>query len=83
MSGQLPATGFLRLKQIIGDRKADPPIPPLIPVSRTTWLTGVGTRFPLPVKTLGPHITVWRAEDIRELIDRLGVREAPDLEARS
>jgi hypothetical protein len=28
----LPATGYLRLYQIIGNPKADPPIPPLIPV---------------------------------------------------
>ena len=29
---QLPETGFLRLPQIIGNAKADPPIPALIPV---------------------------------------------------
>lgn len=64
----LPETGFLRLPQIVGDAKADPPIPALIPVSKSTWWLGVKTgRFPRPVK-LGPKTTVWRVEEIRELI---------------
>lgn len=37
----LPETGYLRLPQIIGDRKADPPIPAVIPISRSTWWAGV------------------------------------------
>lgn len=64
----LPETGFLRLPQIVGDPQADPPIPALIPVSKSTWWLGVKTgRFPRPVK-LGPKTTVWRVEEIRELI---------------
>ncbi|QWF70580.1 AlpA family phage regulatory protein [Methylomonas paludis] len=67
----LPETGFLRLSQIIGNPKANPPIPGLIPVSKSTWWYGVKTgRFPAPVK-IGPRTTVWRAEDIRELIIKL------------
>ena len=69
---QLPETGFLRLPQIIGSRKADPPIPPIIPVSKSTWWEGVRNgRYPAPVRTLGPRITAWRAEDIRTLITAL------------
>lgn len=65
---QLPETGFLRLPQIIGDPKAQPPIPALIPVKKTCWWEGVRTgRFPKPVK-LGPRVTAWRVEDIRALI---------------
>lgn len=65
---QLPETGFLRLPQIIGDPKAEPPIPALIPVKKTCWWEGVRTgRFPKPVK-LGPRVTAWRVEDIRSLI---------------
>ncbi len=61
---QMPETGFLRVKQIVGDPKANPPIPPIIPVSATTWWNGVKTgRFPRSIK-LG-SITVWRVEDIR------------------
>ena len=65
---RLPETGFLRLRQIIGDQKADPPVTPLIPVGKTCWWEGVrGGRFPRPVK-LGAGVTAWRVEDIRDLI---------------
>jgi prophage regulatory protein len=64
----LPETGFLREKQIIGDPSADPPIPAIIPVSRSTWWSGVKEgRYPKPVK-LGPRVTAWRVEDIRDLV---------------
>ena len=67
---QLPTTGYLRLPQIVGDAKAQPPIPAIIPVSKSTWWAGVKAgRFPAPVK-LGPRITAWRVEDIRALIER-------------
>jgi hypothetical protein len=63
----LPETGFLRLYQIIGDLKAVPPIPPIIPVKKSCWWEGVRTgRFPKPVKFGG--CTMWRVEDIRALI---------------
>jgi len=69
---RLPVTGFLRLPAIIGDNKATPPIPPLIPVRKSTWWAGVKSgRFPKPVK-LGPRVTVWRVEDIRALIEQAG-----------
>ena len=65
---QLPQAGFLRLRQIIGDPKADPPIPAIIPVKKSCWWKGVKSgRFPKPVK-LGPRVTAWRVEDIRSLI---------------
>lgn len=63
----LPETGFLRLPQIIGDPKAQPPIPPLIPVKKSCWWDGVKSgRFPKPVKF--GRCTMWRVEDIRALI---------------
>jgi prophage regulatory protein len=65
---QLPETGYLRLPQIIGNPNAEPPIPAIIPVGKSTWWEGVKSgRFPQPVK-LGPRITAWRVEDIRSLI---------------
>ncbi len=65
---QLPETGFLRLPQIIGDPKAEPPIPPIIPVKKSSWWAGVKSgRYPASVK-LGPRTTAWRVEDIRALI---------------
>lgn len=67
----LPETGYLRLCQIIGDSKATPPIPAIIPVSRSTWWSGVKSgRYPQPVRTLGSRITAWRVEDIRTLIQQ-------------
>jgi prophage regulatory protein len=64
----LPEDSLLRLKQIIGDWKATPPIAPLIPVSRSSWWGGVKSgRYPAPVK-LGPRTTAWRASDIMRLI---------------
>ncbi|GAB4167260.1 MAG: hypothetical protein Tsb0017_08860 [Geothermobacteraceae bacterium] len=65
----LPETGFLRLKQIIGDPKADPPVPPIIPVSRSAWWQGIKTRrYPAPVR-IGTRVTVWRADEIRALVN--------------
>lgn len=69
---QLPETGYLRLHQIIGNPKANPPIPALIPVGKSTWWEGVRSgRFPQPVYSLGARITAWRVEDIRGLICQL------------
>ena len=68
MAQQIPETGFLRLWQIIGDDRREPPALPLIPVKKSTWWDGVRKgRFPKPLK-LGPRTTVWRVEDIRDLI---------------
>lgn len=66
----LPTTGYVRLRQIIGDRTATPPIPALIPISKSSWWSGVKSgRYPAPIK-LGPNTTAWRIEDIRALIER-------------
>jgi len=60
---ELPRTGFLRLRSILA------PAGP-IPVSKSTWWAGVKDgRFPKPTK-LGSRITVWRVEDIRDLIEK-------------
>ena len=68
---QLPQTGYLRLPQIIGNAKAKPPIPAVIPVGKSTWWQGVKDgRFPKPVK-LGPRTTAWRVEDVIALVERL------------
>ena len=43
---------FLRLKQIIGDPKAEPPIQPILPISKSSWWDGVKSgRFPKAIKT--------------------------------
>ena len=58
----IPNYGFLRLPQVLA----------VIPISKSAWWEGCRTgRFPKPVK-LGPRTTVWKAEDIAELINRIG-----------
>lgn len=67
----LPATGFLRQRQILGDKNANPPIPAILPISKTSWWEGIGKgKYPRPIK-LGPRTTAWRAEDIRAMLDRI------------
>ena len=64
---ELPRTGLVRLKQIIGPNGP-------IPLSASTWWEGVKNgRFPKPVK-LGPRTTAWRVEDIRRLIEEGAMR---------
>ncbi len=68
-----PAPRYLRLKQIIGDRKANPPIEPMLPISKSSWWKGVADgRFPAPIK-LGPNTSVWRCADIEAAVERLAV----------
>ena len=56
----LQGTGYLRISQILE----------IIPVSKSTWWAGVKTgRFPQSIK-IGPRITVWRVEDIRNFIEQ-------------
>ena len=70
-----PTPRLLRLKQIIGDPRANPPIEPIIPISKSSWWNGVRKgKYPKPVK-LGENTTVWREDDIRELINSLKAEE--------
>ena len=58
----LPSTGFLRISQVLA----------LIPISRSAWWAGIRAgKYPAGRK-LGSKTTVWRAEDIRALIERVG-----------
>lgn len=67
----LPETGYVRLCQIVGDKKAG--IPALFPVSKSTWWAGVKAgRYPQPVK-LSERCTAWPVAAIRELIISAGV----------
>lgn len=71
----LPESGLLRLRQIVGDKKAKPPIPPIFPVSRSTWLAGVKDgRYPKPVN-ISAKLVAWRAEDIRALLEKTTAKE--------
>ena len=77
----LPSTGYLRLRQILGDPgdpEAEPPIPPtpaIFPICSSSWWNGIKKSiYPAPVK-LGPNTTAWKVEDIRALIDRINEQE--------
>ncbi len=67
-------TGYLRLSQIIGNKKSNPPVPALIPISASTWWKKVKEgEYPSPVK-ISANITAWRSQDIAELIDRINAQ---------
>lgn len=68
----VPQVGFARLPSIIGDPKAEPPIPPIIPVSKSSWWAGIKKGiYPTPIK-LSERTTAWRWEDIHNLVAKLG-----------
>lgn len=57
---------FLRLKDIIGDRKKG--IPAIIPIGKTSWYAGVESgRFPKPIR-YSARAVFWRRSDIERLI---------------
>ena len=67
---------LVRLGEIIGDASADPPIPALIPISKTSWYAGVKSgAFPKPVK-LGPRTSAWRLSELLNLIAH-GIDDGP------
>ena len=64
----LPAEGYVRLRQIVGDPKANPPIPAVLPIGKSTWWKGVAEgKYPAPVK-LSQRVTCWRVQDIRDIL---------------
>jgi predicted DNA-binding transcriptional regulator AlpA len=70
---QLPDTGYLRVHDIVGRRasKTRPAETGFISVSKSQWWKGVAAGvYPQPIK-LGPNTTVWRAEDIHDVIQRI------------
>jgi predicted DNA-binding transcriptional regulator AlpA len=55
---------YLRLKQILGDPKADPSIAPILPISKSSWYAGIKLgRYPHGIK-ISPRTTVWLADDV-------------------
>ncbi len=61
---------LLRLPQIVGNSKATPPIPAIIPVCASAWWAGVKAgRYPKPIK-LSPRVTAWRESEVLALITK-------------
>jgi prophage regulatory protein len=60
-SRQIDPNGLLRLRQVLT----------LVPISASSWWSGVRNgKYPKPLK-LGPKTTCWRASDVLALIDRV------------
>jgi prophage regulatory protein len=66
-----PSAAFLRIAQIIGNPDAIPPVPPLIPIGKSTWWQWVRDGKAPPSVKLGPRTTAWKSADISALIDSL------------
>ncbi len=57
---------LLRIKDIVGDKSNG--IPPMIPISKSSWWAGVAEgKFPTPIK-LGARTTCWRETEVLALI---------------
>ena len=57
---------YVRLRQLIGNPNASPPVPGILPVSAATvWRMVLRGAFPKPVK-LGPRMTAWSVDAIDE-----------------
>lgn len=66
----LPQFGFLRLNDVLN----------FIPIKKTRWYKGVNSgEFPRPI-ALSSRVKVYRAEDIRALIERIGSRSTEEAE---
>lgn len=66
----LPATGFVRLSQLVNDRK-HPDRAAILPFSSATLWRKVKTKnFPSPIK-LSERITAWRVEDVRAWMESM------------
>ena len=64
-----PHDGFVRANQIIGNPEKG--IAPFFPVSRSQWFLGIKQGIYPPGIKLSKRVTVWRAEDIRNLLHDL------------
>ena len=72
----LEGEGFVRLRQIVGDPKSDPPIPPIIPISVRSWWRGIAAGiYPKGIK-IGPRVRAWEKSSIREVLARLNSEAA-------
>ena len=72
---RLPEVGFVRLGAIIGTKNGVG----LFPISKTAWYAGIRAGiYPSPVKH--GRCSLWRVEDIRNLIIRIAAGKAPESE---
>jgi prophage regulatory protein len=68
---RFPASGWARLKDIIGDRRANPPKPAFFPIGRSEIFRRIERgEFPAGMK-LSPKMHVWKWEDLHDFAARL------------
>jgi prophage regulatory protein len=66
----------LRLTQIVGNPKANPPVPALVPIGKSSWWAKVKSgEAPAPIK-IGKRVTAWRVADVERYIASLGDGDA-------
>ncbi len=71
-----PQTGFVRLTQIIGDKRKNPSTPGVIPVCASTfWAKIKNGEWDLTPVKLSANVTGFRVEQVRELIESLSNQE--------
>ena len=62
--------GKYRLKQILGDAKANPPIDPIIPVSKSTWYEKVQSGDIAKPEKWG-RISIWTGQNLLDAMKNL------------
>ena len=62
-------SGLMQIRDFLGDPKATPPIPALLPMSKSAWWAKIKTGEIKPGRKLGPRKTVWPASYIFGLIE--------------
>jgi len=67
----IPLSGYLRLSQIVGDPKTNPPTLPIIPIGKSTWWRWVAEGKVSKGRKLGPKIRVWTPQEIGDLLTKL------------
>lgn len=62
---------LIRIKEIVGDKKADPPKPGLLPIGKSQFYAGIKAgKYPKPIK-MGPRTSCWRLSTILALIEQM------------
>lgn len=79
-TNQLAEEGYLRLNQIIGDKKSEPPVSPLIPVGKSHWYKGIQEGIYPEPKHVG-RLSLWSIRDILRLMVRIDAGELAEKDA--
>lgn len=60
---------LIRIKEIVGDKKANPPVSGILPIGKSQFWAGVRSgKYPAPLK-LGPRTTCWKLSDILLIVE--------------